>query len=239
MEGNDAFAWAVEQGLLAKMPKRLNQEESTDERRLREANPDLPTVSDVTQLYSVAGTTIFQREMRLFKATPAEAHASMHNAVGELLTEDEQRCLLEQGETVRKERERKEANRAKAQRHREKFALTGEHILMERWPEGWTEEDVSRHLSPPQSTETAPELSPDEARKARERDKKRAQRAKPKQPIEGSNEPVDPPLAPIAYRQKVAAIRTKIGLASLMSYEDLEKVEAFLDCMIEGWESDE
>jgi hypothetical protein len=109
---------------------------------------------------------------------------------------------------------------------------------MEQWPEGWTEEDVLRNLSPPQP-ETPTELPPDEAKRARERDRKREQRAKQKQPREGSNELVDPPLAPLAYRQKVAAIRSKIGLAHLMSYADLEKVETFLDCMLTGWESDE
>jgi hypothetical protein len=191
----------------------LDRRETTDERRLREANPDLPVIKSIPHLFAVAGMPIYQREVRLFKTPDDEAQRKAHMAMGDALTKDEQELLMGVGHRMYEEEKRKEANREKVRKHREKHALTGEYVYREDYPDDWTEADILRYLSPP-TTERDLEANP-LTRKERDRDRKRAARAVAKKPIEGSNEAPEPQLAPLAYRQKMAAIKARISTATL------------------------
>ena len=238
MSIEDAFRWAKETGLATgENPwSDINRRESSGERRLREANPDLPIIRGVAHWWTTMGEDKAIREIRLFKVDPEEAKRKVLADLGDLLTKDEQNLLMDEGEQLRKEEGRKEANREKVEKHREKYALTGDYIYPDTFPAEWSEEDILRYLSPPNVTDTAPSKSPEEARKERDRDRKRAARAVAKKPVEGSNGAAEPRLAPLAYRQKMAAIKAKLSHA-MPPYWWLEEFDKLFDVMWQGGNS--
>jgi hypothetical protein len=146
---DEAMAWGIETlGLKGEArTDARTRKESSDERRLREVNPDLPVIKTAGQLMAVVGAPIYDREVRLFKTQPAEAHQKAWNAIGDMLTKDEQGLLMDVGERLAKEEQRKEANREKVQKHREKYGLTGDYIYPDTFPADWSEADILRYLS--------------------------------------------------------------------------------------------
>ena len=232
---DEAMAWGIETfGLKGKAKTDAHtREESRDERRLREANPNLPVIKSPQQLFIEFGMPIAEREVRLFKADPREAQSKAFTDIGKLLTEDEQELLLDIGVRLHTEEEKKEANREKVRKHREKYGLTGDYIYRDAFPEDWSDADILRYLSPPNSTEAKPELTREEARREKDRLRKQSARAAAKRPAEGSNEEAEPQLAPLAYRQKMAAIKAKLSHA-MPPYWWLEQFDTLFDVMWEG-----
>jgi hypothetical protein len=236
-EWNATMDWAAGLGMgggdVSHMKRDLDRPETTDERRIREANPELPIVAnfqeDLRKLFYVPA---FEREKRLYKATDEEAHAKALEALYKApLTKSEQDMMMGPATTLYEVKKKKEANREKVRRHREKNKLGAEHFYVgdDCWPEGWTEEDILQHLSPPADPNAPPETA-----KERDRDRKRAARAEAKKPIEGSNEEPKPQLAPLPYRQKLASIKASL---TGLGYQDLENIETFLTIMTTGWKS--
>jgi hypothetical protein len=235
-EWNATWDWAAGMGVggnMAHMKRDLDGPETNEERRIREANPELPIVANMQEdMLKLFYQPAFEREKRMYKATDEEAHAKALEAlIAAPLTKSEQDMLMGPATQMYEVKVKKEANRDKVRRHREKNKLGAEHFYVGDgcWPEGWTEEDILQHLSPP-----ADPNAPPKSAKERDRDRKRAARAEAKKPVEGSNEEPKPQLAPLPYRQKLASIKASL---TGLGYQDLENIETFLTIMTRGWKS--
>ncbi len=187
-------------------------------------------IKSVPQWWAEIGEAQAIREIRLFKTDPEEAKCKVLTAVGDMLTKDEQELLTDVGQRLYEEEQRKEANREKVRKHREKHGLTGDYIYPDTFPAEWSEADILRYLSPPNSTEAKPELTPEEARREKDRLRKQSARAAAKKPVDGSNEEREPQLAPLAYRQKMASIKAKLSHA-MPPYWWLEQFDTLFDVM--------